>query len=60
VAPLSTAGPLTAKEMGRPEVDVAERAIGATPYVTDELTGAKLIVCVAWFTVRDTEALAVV
>jgi hypothetical protein len=51
VLPLIVPGPEdTVKATANPDVAVADKVIGLTPYVTGEVGCVKVIVCDAWFT----------
>jgi hypothetical protein len=48
---------MTLKATGKPELAVAESAIGATPTVTGEVGAVNVIVCEACTLVRETDEL---
>jgi hypothetical protein len=51
VLPLTVPGPeTTLKVTANPELAVADKVIGLTPYVTGEVGAVKLIVCEPWLT----------
>jgi hypothetical protein len=57
--PFRVAGPVTVKVIGRPEVELAERVMGATPYLTGEVGCVKVMDCGAVDMVKDPAEVAV-